>query len=99
MKITENDIDKSKRGSRVYTNDQRPGYKHDHSTQVDTVSIAHSTDPADAPYSWLTMTFRLRNGQPATLSIGPFATPDLAQARVALLKQALQPGTSELEIL
>ena len=96
MKITENDIDKSKRGSRVYTNDQQPGYYKQPIT-VDVVSIAHSTDPDDAPYSWLTMTFHLRNGDHAEMNIGPFNSRALADDRVALLKQALQPATFELE--
>jgi hypothetical protein len=66
---------------------------------VDVVSIAISDDKDDAPYTWVRLTFSLRDGQTAAMDIGPIPSPALADERVELLKQALTPSTTELENL
>ena len=66
-------------------------------TQVDIVSVAVSEDVEDDPYHWVRATLNLRDGTVAFMDIGPFASREEAEARVALLKQALTPATFDLQ--
>ena len=66
-------------------------------TQVDTVAVTVSDDPEDAPFSWVRVTLNLRDGTVAFMDIGHFASREEAEARVALLKQALTPATFDLQ--
>jgi hypothetical protein len=64
--------------------------------QVDIVSIEVSPDEEDN-HQWVRITMNLRDGSVAFMDIGSFASPNLAKARVALLKQALHPALFEME--